>query len=82
MPNWGPNFCIERSIQNDNKGVHWLDREDSHCYHGARCCWCGRKITLSASDPNIKHGKFAPRSKKSKEAPPDEEFRIDLEHIK
>lgn len=62
MPNWEPGYCIERSIQNERVGVHWLDRRDTHCFHGHRCCWCGLRI--NAIPDSQQHGKYAPRSRK------------------
>lgn len=64
MPNWEPNYCIEHSINNDRRNTHWLGRDDTHCFHGSRCCWCGIKIEVRYDRTDMIHGKYAPKSKK------------------
>lgn len=59
MPNFEPDHCLEHSIYNDKKNVHWLERDDTHCWCGKVCCWCGRKLPPD----DTKHGPYKNKGK-------------------
>ena len=64
MPNFGSNFCMERSVINEKKKLIWYNRNDQHCWHEKKnkyvCCWCGTKEEIS----DVEHGKFLSFKKK------------------
>lgn len=66
MPNFGPDHCMERSIDNERRGLSWFERDDSHCLHHDKCCWCGGTTEFPMRDGP--HGPHAPKTRKRKKA--------------
>jgi len=72
MPNWGPDFCLEHSIDNEKQNIPWIEQDDTHCFHNSKCCWCG---AMRSQPTSGRHGKHAPRprkrARKADDAPPE-----------
>ena len=65
MPDFGPDFCMEHSIANERQGVNWIERDDTHCPHEGKCCWCGRSTERASG---ATHGPHAQKTRKRKKA--------------
>lgn len=59
---------MERSIDNEKRGLGWFDRDDTHCFHGNKCCWCGGITEFPMRDGP--HGPHTPKTRKRKKAAP------------
>ncbi len=79
MPNFDPDHCLEHSIDNEKQNLSWINRDDTHCFHNFKCCWCGRKNEEQSTSG--RHGKHAPKPRKRARKADDAPAPIEAEPV-